>query len=282
MPLTELEPKRAGDDAPERRGGIAEVVFAGDSSRRGLHLAACATGILAAYGAVITAAGWRGAPAGRRRAEAAARLHDAIADSERVVELTPPAQQQPPPTAPRPAMRAPAVTRAARAVRMPGPPRPAPAAPAAAGRLPALADEPVDFTAAAFIVGSAPTFPGGGTAARAPAGLAGGGGGAPSGRATSARAASRARAVALDQAAWSCPWPAEADAEQVNERTVILRVTVRPDGRAADVDVLSDPGLGFGPAARACALATRFEPARDADGGPVAARSGPIRVHFFR
>lgn len=279
--MTELEPKRADDDEPGPSGGIAEVVFAGDSGRRGLHLGACAAGILAAYGAVITAAGWRGAPAGRRRAETAARLHDAIAASERVVELTPPAQQQPPPTAPRPAMRAPGVTRAARAVRMPGPPRPAPTAPAAAG-LAALADEPVDFTASAFIVGSAPTFPDGGTAARASGGLAGDGVGAPSGREASVRAASRARAVSLDQAAWACPWPAEADAEQVNERTVILRVAVRPDGRAADVDLLSDPGLGFGPAARACALATRFEPARDADGRPVAARSGPIRVHFFR
>jgi protein TonB len=273
--MTELEPKLADNDTAGPRGGVAEVVFAGDSGRRGLHLGACAAGILAAYGAVIVTAGWRGAPAGRRRAETAARLRDAIAASERVVDLTPPARERAPPTAPRPATRAPAVTRTARAVRTPGPPRPASSAPSAAGRQASLPEEPVDFTASVFIVG-------GGTAARAAGDAPGGGAGAPVSRDASGPPASRARAVALDQAAWSCPWPAEADAEQVNERTVVLRVSVRPDGRAGDVDVLSDPGLGFGPAARACALATRFEPARDADGRPVAAPSGPIRVHFFR
>jgi protein TonB len=88
--------------------------------------------------------------------------------------------------------------------------------------------------------------------------------------------------VTLDDAAWSCAWPAEADAQQVNEQTVVLRVSVRADGTAQRVDVLSEPGSGFGAAARACALTTRFEPARDPSGHPVPADSPPIRVHFFR
>jgi hypothetical protein len=41
-------------------------------------------------------------------------------------------------------------------------------------------------------------------------------------------------------------------------------------------------GFGFGPAARLCALRSRFEPARDVAGQPIAAHSPPIRVHFFR
>jgi hypothetical protein len=58
--------------------------------------------------------------------------------------------------------------------------------------------------------------------------------------------------------------------------------TVRIDGRAEHVDVLSDPGFGFGAQAHFCALATHFEPARDPAGQPIAALSPPIRVHFFR
>jgi protein TonB len=59
-------------------------------------------------------------------------------------------------------------------------------------------------------------------------------------------------------------------------------VTVGADGRADRVDVLSDPGFGFGTAARLCALRTPFAPALNSTGQPVAAASPPIRVHFFR
>jgi len=150
---------------------------------------------------------------------------------------------------------------------------------------PAVANDPVDFTGGAFVVGGAATFPGGVTSAQGK-GVRPGTTTDPSatgaGDAGRGRAPSRARPVSLDQAAWSCPWPAEADAEQVNEKTVVLRVRVKADGRAEAVDVLSDPGFGFGAAARACALITRFEPARDAGGQPIAALSAPIRVHFSR
>jgi protein TonB len=93
---------------------------------------------------------------------------------------------------------------------------------------------------------------------------------------------SRARALTLDQSAWNCPWPAEADAEQVNEQTVVLQARVGADGRAEHVDLLSDPGFGFGAAASLCALRTRFEPAWDGAGQPISSESPPIRVHFFR
>jgi protein TonB len=63
---------------------------------------------------------------------------------------------------------------------------------------------------------------------------------------------------------------------------VVLRVSVRSDGTADAVKVISDPGAGFGQAARACALRTRFRPALDDAGAVVAAWSPPIRVRFVR
>jgi protein TonB len=155
--------------------------------------------------------------------------------------------------------------------------------PAQAGQLAAAAAEPVDFTGMAFIVGSGTSYAGGATTTTGTnrkAVLGDMAPGATDSHPVSVR--SRTRPVALDQSAWNCPWPAEADAEQVNEQTVVLQVSVRADGRADRVEVFSDPGLGFGAAARLCALRTRFDPARDSAGQPIPAESPPIRVHFFR
>jgi len=266
-------------------GGITDVVFAGERGGRDARLAACALAVLVLYGGALGLSEVLGAPVANWSAEMAARIHDAIA-RERAVDLSPP----PPPAAktpiePPPAP-APAAVRAPRPVRAAAPARAAaPSPPAQAGKLTAVANAPVDLTGATFVVGGAATFPGGVTAAQGKGARPGTTGDASAtGAAGEARAPgpSRARPVSLDQAAWSCPWPAEADAEQVNEKTVVLRVRVQADGRAATVDVLSDPGFGFGAAARACALATRFEPARDAEGRPVVALSAPIRVHFYR
>jgi protein TonB len=91
-----------------------------------------------------------------------------------------------------------------------------------------------------------------------------------------------ARAVALDEQQWQCPWPAEADSAEIDQQTVIIRVAVNSDGSASRVDVLSDPGFGFGAAARTCALHTRFDPAKDEAGKRIAAISPPIRVRFTR
>jgi TonB family protein len=161
-----------------------------------------------------------------------------------------------------------------------------PAAPAQAGRLAAAVPAPIDFTGVAFVVGSGSSYAGGkttstGTNRTPPVGdVAPGGTG--SGTGTGAPARSRARPVSLDASAWMCPWPAEADARQVDEETVVLQVAVSADGRVERVEVVADPGFGFGAAARQCALATRFQPARDSRGTAIAAMSPPIRVHFFR
>ena len=80
---------------------------------------------------------------------------------------------------------------------------------------------------------------------------------------------------------WSCPFPPEADADQIDEAVVTVQVTVRPDGSALSASVVSDPGHGFGRAARACALGRRYQPALDRSGSPTAA-SAPVNVRFNR
>jgi protein TonB len=44
---------------------------------------------------------------------------------------------------------------------------------------------------------------------------------------------------------------------------VVIRVVAAADGRAASAELVSDPGHSFGAAAIACALRTRFSPARE-------------------
>lgn len=209
-------------------------------------------------------------------AELAAQVHLELSKLE-VVDV-----QKPPAPPPAPSV-APPKTLPPRAA-----PRTAPAAPpppAQAGAILAQAqdpDAPVDLTGETFITGTAEAYVGGVTATSGASKVAvsslaaqpapGGSGGEPS----------RASAVGLDDANWSCPWPREAEAEDVSEQLVVLKVTVRPDGVAQDARLVADPGHGFGQAALACALATRFEAARDSEGRPIASESPPLRVRFTR
>ncbi|MDI1479221.1 energy transducer TonB [Polyangium sp. y55x31] len=82
--------------------------------------------------------------------------------------------------------------------------------------------------------------------------------------------------------AWDCPFPPEADAEQIDQAVVSIVVTVRADGSPQSVNVVSDPGHGFGRAARLCALSRRYTPALDRSGTPRVAATPPIRVRFTR
>jgi len=213
----------------------------------------------------------------------ATRIHAELARRE-VVDLLPPPPPTPPPVRERvlPLPPAPRSARAAPTARTRTPPPPA-----QAGRIVAQeprADAPVDLTKQTFVAGSAAAYAGGTTAARGTNPVA-----VP---ATNVNPTSppnarpgepdHARSVSLADDEWRCPWPAEADAEQIDEQAVIIRVRVRPDGTAASAHLLADPGHGFGRAAVACALATRFAAARDRAGRPVEAESPPIRVRFTR
>jgi protein TonB len=143
---------------------------------------------------------------------------------------------------------------------------------------------PLDLTADAFVTGKATAYSGGvtsptGTSTSPVAG-------APAQQqphpATASTTLDRSTPVSLATESWSCPWPREADAEQIDEQTVILRVVVTADGDPERATVLSDPGHGFGPAALACALRTHFTPALCSKGAPIRATSPPIRVRFTR
>jgi len=209
----------------------------------------------------------------------AARIHTELARRE-VVELLPP-----PPKAPTPESAEPPAPRrvhlaASAKARKPPPP-------AEAGRIIAReprTDVPVDLTRDAFVTGGAAAYAGGTTTAQGTNRVAVSGAhvdpNAPP--TTHIGEVDRARAVTLNSDEWRCPWPAEADSERIDEQAVVIRVKVRVDGTAASARVVTDPGHGFGQAAVACALTTRFLPARDRTGRPIEAESPPVRVRFTR
>jgi hypothetical protein len=76
---------------------------------------------------------------------------------------------------------------------------------------------------------------------------------------------------------WDCDFPAWAKVDGL----VRMVVTVRPDGAAVSVEILSDTGRVFADRARECAMRQRFIPARNARGRPVLGKTGPFNVRFI-
>lgn len=81
---------------------------------------------------------------------------------------------------------------------------------------------------------------------------------------------------------WSCPFPPEADVAQQNYARAVITVLVGTDGRPRSVTVLSDPGFGFGRAAKRCAMSRTYSVGKDKSGKPVAKTSRPIAITFKR
>lgn len=79
-----------------------------------------------------------------------------------------------------------------------------------------------------------------------------------------------------------CPFPGEADAEQIDHAFVMIQVKVKPDGSPENVSVLQDPGHGFGREARKCAMRKKYSQGLDPDGNPIAGTTKPFRVRFER
>jgi periplasmic protein TonB len=181
------------------------------------------------------------------------------------------------------------------------PPPPAPVKEVAPAAAPAAAqagavlvappdpNEPVNFDG--IINGPGDTFAGGNTTANgtsqvavrvrpAAAGGVPGGTGAAS---TGPRDVDRSRVAKVSGSTdWHCPFPPEADVEQVDQAFVMVQVAARADGSAEHVTILSDPGHGFGRAAQRCAMQERYDPALDHDGNPIAGLTKSIRVRFER
>jgi periplasmic protein TonB len=81
---------------------------------------------------------------------------------------------------------------------------------------------------------------------------------------------------------WACDWPPDADDLDLEEMFVNVRVDVGSDGKIGNVEVLSDPGHGFGKRAQSCARAKgSFDPALDPAGRPVAGKLA-LRIRFLR
>lgn len=154
-------------------------------------------------------------------------------------------------------------------------------------------DDPLDLTKDGFVTGSGSTYAGGTTSstgtsktavynpAAAKTGVPGGTGTAPA--PPPPRREDRSRLPGLvGSTDWDCPFPGEADAEQVDRAVVLIKVQVRPDGTPENVTVLQDPGHGFGREARRCAMRKTYSHALDPDGNPIAGTTKPFRVSFDR
>lgn len=156
-------------------------------------------------------------------------------------------------------------------------------------------DEPLDLTGQGFVTGEG-TGPGYGMVSAAGTGdkptfnTAANLKGKPGGTGTGAPAAppppagpdlSRPPGL-VGGTGWSCPFPPEADIDGVDQAVASIVVTVRPDGTPLSVKIVSDPGHGFGRAARQCALGRRFSPGLDRAGQPTTSTSPPIKVRFTR
>ena len=186
-------------------------------------------------------------------------------------------------------------------VKDPTPPPPqqeaAPPKPAEAAKVltsdPKPDEGPVDLTNS-FVQGTGSTYAGGSTSsegtsktavynpAAANTGVPGGTGTAPAPAAP--RAVDRSRPPGLlGSVDWTdCPFPGEADAEQIDQAFVLIQVKVKPDGSPENVTVVQDPGHGFGREARKCAMRKKYSQALDADGNAIGGMTKPFRVRFER
>jgi periplasmic protein TonB len=278
----------APQPSEDRRPRIVDEVFAapgdGTRARARVRLLLAVLAAALAHGSLVLWAKGTEQSLESWATELALRVHEL--SKEQLVELAKPPPPPTPPPAPPPPAPPSAREKLAEAPR--AAPRSAPQPPAAAAAIVAAEPEPnapLDLTGATFVTGNADAYAGGVTSAAgtsrtavravAPLSVAPRPPPQPSGPDLSSR-------VRLQEQDWQCPWPREAGGEPIDEQLVILRVVVRPDGSAESAARVHDPGHGFGEAALACALRTRFTPGQGRDGKPVKQESPPIRVRFTR
>lgn len=264
--------------APGRAGSlsIADTVLAAARPRarpRAPLWLAFAVG-LGVHVAVIAAASRLHQEKHARAPAAAPRTLDVSIDEP----LDPPAPPPPPPpAAAHEVVRASSVHHAAKAA-----PTPVPPARAASVITRAEPETPVDFGTESFVVGAAAAYVGGATATSGTSTQPATRSVPPPPSAATGDGPRLSRPVMLDADEWQCPWPSEAELTETARQTVTMRVRVAADGHAQRVTIMEDPGHGFAAAARHCALATHFTPARDPSGHATDADSPPIRVRFIR
>lgn len=153
---------------------------------------------------------------------------------------------------------------------------PPPAAAQASRVLTAKADanEPLDLTGNTFIQGTANSYAGGvsasgGTSKNAVRNRKAKTGGVRGGQGNTPHADLSRRARPLRRQ-WNCPFPSEAELDQINYMQVDVTVMVGASGRASSAKVIKDPGYGFGRAAQRCAKRKRYAAAHNRIGKSVA------------
>jgi len=139
-------------------------------------------------------------------------------------------------------------------------------------------DEPVDLTNS-YVTGTGTSYAGGTTmaagtataAVRAPTAAATGTPGGTGNGPPAQVGPDRSRNAGLGGSkSWNdCPFPPEADVDNIDQAAVLVQVTVSPDGRPASVKIVSDPGHGFGRAARTCAMQRSYQTALDREGKAI-------------
>ena len=190
--------------------------------------------------------------------------------------------QPPPPPPPKVEVPVPPPGPAARPAAAKTAPPAAPAQAAAVITQKADPDEPLDLTNT-FVTGSASTYAGGttsraGTNPNAVHGpTAPGGARTPVSAPVSLAGPDRSRRAAMaGEDEWRCPFPPEADTDQVDSAVVTVRVELDALGAPRRVVVLIDPGHGFGREAQRCALGKRWTPALDHGGTAI---EGVVTIH---
>jgi protein TonB len=155
-------------------------------------------------------------------------------------------------------------------------------------------NEPLDLTADGFLSGTGTRFAGGVTAAtgtsdKAVRNRAASGNGVKGSQGkkegpTGPPPVDKSRPAGIPKTAnWaSCGFPPEADAENMNQAFVRVVVVVDPSGKPTSVNVLSDPGFGFGRLARQCALRFEYPVGLDKSGNPKASATPPFNIRFTR
>ncbi|CAN5261544.1 hypothetical protein BH09MYX1_BH09MYX1_17720 [soil metagenome] len=171
------------------------------------------------------------------------------------------------------------------------PPQAPPAAAQAAAIIAAAPDpnDPLDLTGT-FVTGTADHYAGGttqqsGTSTVAVRATGVAATGQPGGTGTgTAPPSSVDRSRAVQRAGtgdWKCPFPPEADLEQIDDASAIVAVTIGVDGRVQSATIDQDPGHGFGREARSCALRESYSAALDRDGKAIVGTK-KFRVLFTR
>jgi periplasmic protein TonB len=215
---------------------------------------------------------------------------DHLAPPTQWVELQPPPKEiEPPKVEPEKPREEPKIEPALRSAKAaPEPPQHAQAAAVVTQK--EDPNSPADFTDS-MVVGNADTYAGGvtsqaGTSTKrvASAGTVAGKG--PPSVATAPAAAAvgpdlSRKARVAGGASWSCPFPAEADVEQLDHAVVTLRIVTSASGAPLSVNIVSEPGNGFGREARSCALRKSYDAALDRAGKPVEG-STLVNVRFDR